>query len=77
MKKTSPIKLLEIEPLSDGTRRFQSQLYVGRLSADFIIEPDGTAKMWSATKKGCNFIPFCEAYQICTKEQISNQPLNQ
>jgi len=58
------IKLLEVEVLKDGTKRLQSQLWVGRDAADFIIDPDGIIKVLTYGAKGENFYPFNGEYEI-------------
>lgn len=64
MKTDRKIKLWEIEPTSEGVRRFQSQLLVGKLSADFIIDKDGVLKVWGTGNKSFNFYPYPGPYEI-------------
>ncbi len=71
----SKIKLLKIDELADGTQRFQSQLMVGRDSADFIME-DGVMKYWSYGAKGFNFYEYKEQYEIVeSKKDMAVQEL--
>lgn len=62
------IKLLEIEGLRDGTRRFQSQLLVGRDSADFIIDTDNVMKCYGYGFNGFDFYPYYEPYNIVSNK---------
>lgn len=64
----SKIKLLEIKGLPDGTRRFQSQLWVGSDSADFIIKSDGIIRAIGYGDRGENFYPFNGEYEIVTNK---------
>lgn len=60
------IKLLEIESVTyDGKtiRRFQSQLLVGKDSADFIIE-DEKLKHYEYGKNGFDFYEYDDNYEI-------------
>jgi len=58
------IKLLHIGTLKDGTKRFQSQLWVGGDAADFIMGTDGIMKAIGYGDKGENFYPFNGKYEI-------------
>ena len=58
------IKLFHVNTLSDGTKRLQSQLLVGKDSADFIQTPDGKIKSWDNGKNGFDFYPFNKPYKI-------------
>lgn len=60
----SKIKLLEIEGLNNGTRRFQSQLSVGKKSADFIMDPEGTMKCFGHGEEGMDFYLFSGEHEI-------------
>ena len=64
----SNIKLLKAGILSDGTQRFQSQLYVGKDTADFIMETDGIMKCYGNGEKGFNFYPYDKPYQIVSNK---------
>lgn len=66
------IKLFEVESLDNGkTRRFQSQLYLGRMAVDFVII-DGKLKVW----KGLNFIETDHPYEIVNSiEEMKHQQL--
>jgi hypothetical protein len=70
------IKLLKLDELSDGTIRLQSQLMVGRDTADFILK-DGVLKCWGASEFGnFNFHEYTEPYEIVeTKQYILRQEL--
>lgn len=71
----SKIKLLKIGELADGTQRFQSQLLVGKDSADFIME-DGVMKCWGNGKKGFDFYEYKEQYEIVeSKKDMAVQVL--
>ena len=60
----SSIKLLKVGKLSDGTQRFQSQLYVGKDTADFIMGIDGIMKHYGNGEKGFDFYPYNKPYEI-------------
>jgi hypothetical protein len=65
----SKIKLLKLDELSDGTQRFQSQLFVGRGVADFIMETDGTMKCYGRSFGfGFDFYPYNKPYEIVTNK---------
>jgi hypothetical protein len=71
----SKIKLLKVSELEDGTIRLQSQLYVGRDSADFIIE-EGILKCYGYGERGFNFYEYKEPYEIVeSKKDMIFQPL--
>ena len=61
----SAIKLLNIGELPDGTIRLQSQLMVGKDSADFIMQ-DGVLKCYGNGNKGFNFYQYDKPYTIVT-----------
>lgn len=74
--RVTPIKLFKAGELSDGTQRFQSQLSVGKGSADFIMDPDGTMKHWENGQNGFNFYPYSKPYQIVSNiSEMSTQIL--
>ena len=58
------IKLLLIDTLGNGTQRFQSQLYIGRNTADFIMRSDGIMRCYGDGDKGMDFYEFKEPYEI-------------
>lgn len=71
------IKLLEIDGLDDGTKRFQSQLSVmfNHTSADFIMQ-DGVMKVYRHGDNGFNFYETNESYEIVkSKEDMRYQEL--
>jgi len=69
------IKLLKISEMKDGTIRLQSQLYIGKNTADFIIE-DNILKCWGYGDKGSNWYEYNKPYQIVeNKEDMLTQPL--
>lgn len=71
----SKIKLLKIDELAGGVHRFQSQILVGKDSADFIME-DGVMKCWSYGDKGFNFYEYKEQYEIVeSKKDMTVQEL--
>jgi len=73
----SPIKLYLVETLSDGTKRLQSQLLLGRLTCDFIQEPDGSLMYWNLGARGFNWYPVDSPVTIITDiSEMSNQTLN-
>lgn len=70
------IKLLKIDEMEDGTLRFQSQLYVGGTTADFVMRSDGIMRCWGCGEKGFNFYPYEGEYEIVeSKEEMKHQPL--
>lgn len=52
--------------MENGTQRFQSQLYIGRDSVDFIMGIDGIMRCYGYGDKGFNYYPFNEPYEIIT-----------
>lgn len=62
--KQQPIKLLEIAPSTDGTRRFQTQLILGSNIASHVIQADGLLRSWSYGSEGVDFYPTDEEYII-------------
>ena len=62
------IKLREIEVLPDGTRRLQSQLYVGRNTADFLLRPGDTMRVYANGPNGFEFVPFDGKYEIVNSD---------
>lgn len=74
-KKEAPMKLFYVGKSSTGAIRLQSQLFVGRDAADFILE-DGKLKHWSIGDGGLNFhetdIPYVIVYN---KQEMSRQEL--
>jgi hypothetical protein len=72
----SIIKLLKIDELQDGTQRFQSQLLVGKDSADFVMDKDGVMKCWDNGKRGFDFYEYKEPYEIVNhKSEMKVQEL--
>jgi len=59
---SNKIKLLEIDNF-EMTRRFQSQLYLGRNVADFIME-NNIMKYWTSGNFGLDFYPYLKEYEI-------------
>jgi len=59
---SNPTKLLEIKSIGK-TRRFQSQLYIGRSIADFVME-ENIMKVYRQGKKGFDFYPYHGNYII-------------
>lgn len=64
----SKIKLLKAGTLSDGTQRFQSQLYVGKDTADFVMKTDGIMKYYSNGENGFNFYLYNKPYEIVSSK---------
>jgi hypothetical protein len=58
------IKLLKVDTMQDGTQRFQSQLYVGKDTIDFIMGTDNIMKCYGQGNGGFNFHPFNKPYEI-------------
>jgi len=72
----SSIKLLKVGELQDGTQRFQSQLYVGKDTADFAMGTDGIMKYLDRGPKGFDYYPYDKPYTIVnSKEEMRFQPL--
>jgi hypothetical protein len=70
------IKLLKLDDLGDGTQRFQSQLMVGRATADFIIRSDGIMRCYGHGDNGMDFYEYKEPYQIVSdKADMRTQQL--
>lgn len=66
-----PVKLFEVESLED-TRRFQSQLFVGRAVADFILK-DSTMYVWGGRGE---WVPYTKEYKIVkSKKEMKTQKL--
>lgn len=63
MKTQQPIILKHAGVLEDGTIRLQSQLYVGRITADFVLK-DGKLYNWGAGPKGFDFYETIIKYKI-------------
>jgi hypothetical protein len=66
------IKLVKVGELPDGTQRFQSQLYIGRQTADFIIDVDNKMKYYGRGINGFDFYPYNEPYQIVSEIKFKN-----
>lgn len=64
----SKIKLLKLSDLEDGTQRFQSQLLVGKDTADFVMGADGIMKCYGRGDKGFNFYPYNKPYEIVSNK---------
>lgn len=70
------IKLLKLDVLSDGTQRFQSQLMVGRTTADFLMRTDGVMCCYGRGDNGMDFYEYKEPYHIVLdKLEIRTQKL--
>lgn len=57
------IKLFKASTLEDGTIRLQSQLYIGKDSADFILKNNQLCS-WRYGSNGLGFYPCDEEYEI-------------
>jgi len=70
------IKLLKLDELSDGTQRFQSQLYIGKDTADFVMRTDKIMRCYGTGKNGFDFYEYKKPYQIVlNKSEMIRQPL--
>lgn len=70
------IKLLKLDDLGDGTQRFQSQLMVGRATADFIMRSDDVMRCYGHGDNGMDFYEYKEPYQIVSdKADMRTQQL--
>ncbi len=70
------IKLYYVNTLDNGTKRFQSQLYVGKASADFVMREDGVMLNWGHGNKGWDFYEFKDPYEIVSDvKEMSSQKL--
>jgi hypothetical protein len=75
-KTINKIKLFKVDELSDGTKRFQSQLMVGRKAVDFIMGSDGIMKIWSNGENGFDFYEYKGSYEIIdSKSEMIEQIL--
>jgi len=73
--KIEPIKLYKLDEMEDGTIRLQSQLYIGKDTADFIIE-NGVVKFYNKGKNGFGYYEYKEPYIIVDDiSMMKNQPL--
>ncbi len=68
------LKLLKLSVLKDGVIRLQSQLYVGKNVADYILE-NGILKVWKNGESGFGFYETDTPYEITesVKEMTSQQ----
>lgn len=68
------IKLLKLDTMKSGIIRLQSQLLVGKNTADFILE-DGILKNWSHGNKGFGFYVIDIPYEIIhnVKDMVSQE----
>jgi hypothetical protein len=62
------IKLLKLDTLNDGTQRFQSQLYVGKDTIDFVMGTDNIMLCWRESNGRFDFYEFNEPYEIVLNE---------
>jgi hypothetical protein len=70
------IKLLKIDELSNGTQRFQSQLYLGKTTADFVMRTDGIMRCYGNGKQGFDYYEYKEPYIIVpSKNDMIRQQL--
>jgi hypothetical protein len=73
--KIEPIKLYRLDEMEDGTIRLQSQLYIGKDTADFIME-NGVVKFYNKGKNGFGYYEYKEPYIIVDDiSMMKNQPL--
>lgn len=73
----SKIKLYKIDTMSNGTERFQSQLYIGKDTVDFIRNnTDGIMRNYRYGINGFDFYQYQEPFEIVTTlNEMSIQPL--
>ena len=64
----SAIKLLKVDEFKNGTQRFQSQLYVGKDTCDFVMGTDGIMKCYGRSNKGFDFYEYKEPYLIISNK---------
>jgi hypothetical protein len=70
------IKLILLDELDDGTQRFQSQLMVGRITADFIRGTDNIMCCYGRLNGSMGFYPYKEPYVIVSdKDEMRIQEL--
>lgn len=70
--KIEPIKLYKLDEMEDGTIRLQSQLYIGKDTADFIME-NGVVKFYNKGKNGFGYYEYKEPYIIVDDISIMNR----
>jgi len=58
------IKLFEVYKMENGTRGFQSQLYVGSDTVDFVMGNDNTMRCYGHGENGFDFYEYKEPYEI-------------
>jgi len=74
-KMKTDIKLFKLDTLSNGTIRLQSQLYLNRLTADFILK-DGLLYCYGWGNSGFNFYKYDGDYEIVNrKDEMFKQVL--
>ena len=61
------IKLFKLGELEDGTQRFQSPLYIGKNTADFVMGNDNIMRCWGRGNRGFDFYEYQEPYEIIDK----------
>lgn len=64
----SKIKLMKVDKLSNGMQRFQSQLYVGKDTADFVMRTDGIMRFYGNGKKGFDYYEYKKPYEIVSSK---------
>jgi hypothetical protein len=64
----SKIKLMKVDELSNGTQRFQSQLYVGKDTADFVMRNDGIMRCYGNGKNSFDYYEYKEPYEIVSSK---------
>lgn len=55
---------MKVDELSNGTQRFQSQLYIGKDTADFVMRSDGIMRCYGNGKNGFDYYEYKEPYEI-------------
>ena len=78
MKKarTHTIKLFKTAQIN-GVTSLQSQLYIGKATADFILDSNGVLKCWGKGDKGFDFYEYKGKYSIVENiKEMTTQPLH-
>lgn len=70
------IKLLKVNTMQDGTEKFQSQLYVGTDTCNFIRRTDNIMRNYNNGNKGFDFYEYTKPYIIVDDiKEIERQEL--
>lgn len=60
---------MKVDELYNGTQRFQSQLYVGKDTADFVMRTDGIMRCYGKGKNGFDYYEYKEPYEIVSNKR--------